>query len=102
MKTWTTKRLNRIFLLVFVVLTFFCWCPVFGSYGEATRVFGVPAWVVVAFGIGTLMFILEWIYLFRSGLTIDDEILREIVSELEAAGGRRSDLSPSSRAEEGE
>ena len=76
---------NRLFILVFLVLTVFCWCPVgYGTYGETDRFFGVPAWAAIAFLIGIGLFVLEWIYLFRTRLAITDRDLNEVVSALEA------------------
>ena len=66
-----------------MVLTFFCWCPIFyGSYGAAKRVFGVPVWAVAAAGFGVALFALEWVYLFATRITISDEEVDGIVSEI--------------------
>ncbi len=74
---------NRCFIIAFLVLTFFCWCPfLYGSYGPATRVLGVPSWTVLAFVFGAVLFVLEWIYLFLTRNALSDEELPEIVSEL--------------------
>jgi hypothetical protein len=74
---------HRCFVLAFLVLTFFCWCPLlYGSYGPARRILGIPSWAVWAFVFGALLFILEWIYLFLSKRVMDDESLPDIVSEL--------------------
>jgi hypothetical protein len=81
------KRLlwNRLFIAAFLVLTLFCWCPLgYGSYGDVNRILGVPAWVVWAFVIGIGLFVLEWVYLFQSRLTLTDKDLSDIVPELEA------------------
>ncbi len=76
---------NRFFIIAFLVLTFFCWCPLFyGSYGPADRIMGIPAWAVLAFIFGAVLFILEWIYLFLTGNALSDKELPEIVSDLTA------------------
>ncbi len=83
---------RRAFLLVFLVLTLFCWCPlVYGRYGEVGRVLGVPSWVAVAFLVGLVLFCLEWYYLFCSGLALDDEELSGTLSELGADGPVKED-----------
>ena len=85
MKKKRNKWTDRIFILAFVVLTFFCWCPIFyGSYGPVDRILGVPSWAVLAAIFGIALFILEWIYLFGSRFAINDEELPEIMSELSA------------------
>ena len=74
---------HRCFMLAFLVLTFFCWCPLFyGSYGPATRILGIPAWAVWAFGFGAVLFLVEWAYLFLSHRTMRDEDLPDILSDL--------------------
>ena len=78
-------RHNRLFVLAFAVLTVFCWCPLgYGTYGETGRFFGVPSWAVIAFLFGIGLFVLEWIYLFRTSLAVTDEDLTEVVAALEA------------------
>ena len=73
------------FILAFCVLTVFCWCPVgYGDYGQVDRIFGIPSWAVWAFGFATILFVLEWIYLFRTPLAMNDDELPEIVAQLEA------------------
>jgi len=70
-------------MLAFLVLTFFCWCPIlYARYGPTERIAGVPAWAIVAAGFGAALFALEWIYLFATRITVSDEELGEIVSEL--------------------
>ncbi|HUT31842.1 MAG TPA: DUF997 domain-containing protein [Planctomycetota bacterium] len=77
---WT----SRAFLGAFIVLTSLCWCP--WAYGTlAGRVLGIPTWAVVAYGVAAALFVLEWVYLFCSGLAVSDEELPAIVSELKAA-----------------
>jgi hypothetical protein len=76
---------NRVFIIAFLVLTFFCWCPLFyGSYGPGRRILGIPAWAVLAFIFGAVLFILEWIYLFLTANALSDKELPEIVSDLTA------------------
>jgi len=75
---------NRAFLLAFLVLTFFTWCPVgYGSYGPVGRVFGIPSWAAIALALAAVLFVLEWIYLFFTGLAITDEEVARTVAELE-------------------
>ncbi len=74
---------NHIFIFAFVVLTFFCWCPLFyGSYGPSKRILGIPSWAVLAFVFGVVLFALEWIYLFGTRRAMSDEELGEVLSEL--------------------
>lgn len=76
---------HRCFVIAFLVLTFFCWCPLFyGSYGPGRRVLGIPSWAVWAFGFGAVLFILEWLYLFFSRQAMHDDELPEILSDLAA------------------
>ena len=75
---------NRAFALAFLVLTLLCWCPLgYGSYGPVPRVFGIPSWAVTALAVGAVLFVVEWIYLFNTGLAMDDEELPGIISQLE-------------------
>jgi len=74
------------FVLAFALLTSLCWCP--WAYGTLTgRVLWIPTWAVVAYAVAAALFVLEWVFLFRSGLTVSDEELAGIVSELKAAAG---------------
>ncbi len=76
---WT----SRIFILAFLVLTFFCWCPIlYASYGPSGRIWGVPAWALLAASFGVTLFALEWIYLFATRITVTDDELGDIVSQL--------------------
>ena len=87
-RAWT----RRIFIIAFLALTFFCWCPyLYGSYGPAGRILGVPSWAVFAAVFGIVLFILEWIYLFVTGMAMTDDDLPEIVSELTAVNTDDSD-----------
>ena len=83
MKRKNSPRTSRIFILAFLVLTFFCWCPIlYASYGPADRIWGVPVWALLAAAFGAALFALEWIYLFATRITVSDDELPEIVSEL--------------------
>jgi len=74
---------HRCFVLAFLVLTFFCWCPLFyGSYGPAQRILGIPSWAVWAFVFGAVLFLVEWVYLFLSGRAMSDEELPDVLSDL--------------------
>ncbi len=85
MKQKSSKWTRRIFIFAFLILTFLCWCPIlYGSYGPADRIMGVPSWAVLAAVFGAVLFVLEWIYLFLTGITKSDEDLPEKVSELAA------------------
>jgi len=76
---------NRFFIFAFLVLTFFCWCPLFyGSYGPTKRILGIPSWAVLAFVFGAVLFALEWVYLFLTRRAMSDEELPDVVSELAA------------------
>lgn len=79
-RTW----LRRAFAAGFLIITFFLWCPVgYGSYGPVGRVFGIPTWAAFAFALAAALFVLEWVYLFVTGLAVTDERLAETVAELE-------------------
>ncbi|UCE48930.1 MAG: hypothetical protein JSW47_02070 [Phycisphaerales bacterium] len=85
MKQNKSAWLNRFLIVAFLILTFFCWCPLlYGSYGPAKRILGIPSWAALAFVFGAVLFVLEWIYLFLTGKAMSDEELPDIVSELEA------------------
>jgi hypothetical protein len=84
MKQKKSVWLNRFFVFAFIVLTFFCWCPLlYGSYGPTKRILGIPFWAVLAFVFGAVLFVLEWIYLFLTRRAMSDEELPDIISELE-------------------
>jgi hypothetical protein len=83
MKKKSSAWTRRIFIVAFLVLTFFCWCPIlYGSYGLADRILGVPSWAVLAAVFGIVLFVLEWIYLFVTGITMTDEDLPDMISKL--------------------
>ena len=83
MKRSNSPWASRIFILAFLVLTFFCWCPIlYASYGPAERIWGVPAWALLAAAFGVALFALEWIYLFATNITVTDDELGDIVSQL--------------------
>ena len=80
-RTWQ----NRAFILAFLVLTLFCWCPLgYGAYGRADPLFGIPHWAVLALAFGAVLFALEWIYLFPTRLAMNDEELPDIISQLKS------------------
>jgi len=92
MKKKSSPWTRRIFILAFLALTFLCWCPLlYGSYGPADRILGVPLWTVLAAVFGVVLFVLEWIYLFVTRMTMTDEELPEMVSELAAVNTDDSD-----------
>jgi len=75
---------NRAYVFGFLVLTWLCWCPLgYGAYGGVRFFFGIPFWAVLALAFGAALFVLEWIYLFFSGLAMNDEELSDIISQLE-------------------
>ena len=76
---------KRAFIAGFVILTSLCWCP--WAYGHITgRTLSIPTWAVWAYVCAAALFVLEWVFLFASGLTVSDEELPGIISDLEAAG----------------
>ena len=94
MKRKNSPWVSRIFILAFLVLTFFCWCPVlYSSYGPADRIWGVPVWAVIAAAFGVALFVLEWIYLFATRITVTDDELGDIVSQLAQVNNDNTDSS---------
>lgn len=84
MKQESGRRRNRAFVLAFLVLTLLCWCPLgYGSYGPVPRWLGVPYWAVLALAVGGVLFVVEWIYLFRTPMAMNDEELADIISQLQ-------------------
>jgi membrane protein implicated in regulation of membrane protease activity len=78
------KKKNTIFLILFLVLTVFCWCPIgYGSYGEVGLIMGMPSWAFFMLLIGAVLFVIEWVYLFRTDLALYDEDLEGIMAALE-------------------
>lgn len=76
---------NRAFVLAFLVLTFFCWCPLgYGAYGEAPLFFGVPSWAVVAVALSVVLLVLEWVYLFHTPMAMRDEDVPDLIAQLKA------------------
>ncbi len=76
---------RRAFVVAFLVLTSLCWCP--WAYGTVEgRVFAIPFWAVLAYVFAAALFVLEWIFLFLSGLAVSDEDVPKILSDLESAG----------------
>ena len=86
----------RAYVIAFLVLTSLCWCP--WAYGFITgRALAIPGWAVLAFVFAAVLFVLEWVFLFFSGLAVDDENLPRIISELKAV-----DTDDPTAAKEGE
>ena len=82
---------SKIFLLVFLILTVLCWCPVgYGKYGEVQLIIGMPSWAFFMLVIGALLFLIEWFFLFFSDLALYDKDLDRITQEL--AGIRQSKI----------
>jgi len=87
---------RRAFLVVFLLLTSLCWCP--WAYGTVTgRTLSIPLWAVLAYVFAAALFVLEWVFLFLTGLAVDDEELPGILSDLEAV-----DTDAPATAKEGE
>lgn len=79
--TWT----KRAFVLAFLVLTSLCWCP--WAYGTVTgRVLSIPSWAALAYVFAVALFVLEWVFLFLTGLAVRDEDVDRIVADLSATG----------------
>ncbi len=98
MKKKSSAWTRRIFIIAFLVLTFLCWCPLlYGSYGPADRILGVPSWAVFAALFGIVLFVLEWIYLFVTGITMTDEDLPDMISKLSEV---KTDASDSPKEDE--
>ena len=74
---------KRAFIAGFVILTSLCWCP--WAYGHLTgRTLAIPTWAVGAYICAAALFLLEWGFLFVSGMAVSDEDLPKIISDLEA------------------
>lgn len=74
-----------MFFIAFLGLTVPCWCPIgYGSYGPVGRIMGMPSWAAMMLFFGAILFILEWVFLFRTDLALYDQDLSEVVSELES------------------
>ena len=83
MSAKANKNRNRGFLMVFVVLTVFCWSPVgYGRYGEVGLVLGMPSWAFYLLVVGALLFVLQWVYLFQTDLALYDRDVEHIVETL--------------------
>jgi hypothetical protein len=79
-----TRLRHGIFLAIFGVLTLLCWSPIgYGSYGPVPLVLGMPVWALMALAIGGVMFLLELVFLFGAGLTLDDEALPGIIKAIQ-------------------
>ncbi|HUS91342.1 MAG TPA: DUF997 domain-containing protein [Phycisphaerae bacterium] len=87
---------RRAFVLAFALLTSLCWCP--WAYGTLTgRVLAIPAWAVVAYAFAVALFVLEWVFLFFTGLAVDDEELPTILSDLAEAASKHDAASKEGR-----
>ncbi|NQT36698.1 MAG: DUF997 domain-containing protein [Planctomycetes bacterium] len=85
MQAKSRTRRNLAFVLAFLVLTLFCWCPLgYGSYGQVPRVLGIPSWAVLALGLSAVLFVVEWIYLFHSQLAMNDDELPDMIAQLQS------------------
>lgn len=74
-----------MYLAVFALLTMMTWSPLgYGSFGPAERIFGMPDWVVIALLVAVVLFALEWMFLFASGLALDDEEMDDILYRLKS------------------
>ncbi|MEX1301018.1 MAG: DUF997 domain-containing protein [Desulfotignum sp.] len=83
MSAKANKKKNLGFLTVFVVLTVFCWSPIgYGRYGEVGQIMGMPFWAFVLLLIGALLFVIEWVYLFKTDLALYDRDVEGIVDVL--------------------
>ncbi len=81
---------NTAFLAAFIVLTLLVWCPLgYGPYGETGRIFAMPSWAFIALVLGVVLFVLEWIYLFHTNLSINDDDLQKIVAKLNEANAKK-------------
>ena len=76
---------KRAFIVAFIVLTSLCWCP--WAYGTVTgRTFHIPTWAVLAYVFAAALVVLEWVFLFATGMAVSDDQVRAIISELESRG----------------
>ena len=80
----SNKKKNLIFLILIIVINAFCWfCVICGSYGEVGLIMGMPSWAFIMLVIGAVLFVIEWVYLFRTDLALYDDDLEEIMMALE-------------------
>lgn len=90
MKSNSKKKMNRVFLIGFLVLTVLCWCPLgYGSYGQVPMIMGMPSWAFYLLLIGAVLFVLEWIYLFMTDLALYDSELEGIIAALRESDNRQ-------------
>jgi uncharacterized membrane protein YhdT len=79
------KKKTRMYLAVFTLLTLMTWSPLgYGSHGPTERIFGMPDWAVIALLAAVVLFVLEWYFLFFSGLAIDDKEIDETLASLKS------------------
>ena len=87
MSTNQKIKVERLFLSLFLLVTIFVWSPLgYGSYGTPEIILGMPKWFVVAFIAAVALFILEWVYLFLSPISINDEELEGAINSVRAEG----------------
>ncbi len=80
----SNQKKNVCFLISFIVLTVFCWCPLgYGSYGEVGLIMGMPSWAFIMLLVGAVLFVIEWVYLFWTDLALYDSDLEEIMAALD-------------------
>ncbi|MCG8617225.1 MAG: DUF997 domain-containing protein [Desulfobacterales bacterium] len=79
----SSQSLKWFVRCLFGVLTFWCWCPLgYGSYGEVERIMGMPSWASVMLLVGAVLFIVEWVYLFKTDFALYDHELDDIIEAL--------------------
>jgi hypothetical protein len=77
------KNLQMFFGIAFAILTFMLWLPVgYGSYGEASIIFGLPSWAFIALTAGIIFVILQWIFFFNSNLSTNDDDVQRILNDI--------------------
>lgn len=77
------RNKNLCFIIVFLVLTVLCWCPIgYGSYGEVPLIYGMPSWAFFMLVIGAVLFAIEWVYLFKTDLALYDKDMDAIMDDL--------------------
>lgn len=78
---------KTIFLILFIVFTVLCWCPMgYGSYGAVGLIMGMPSWAFILLVVGAVLFLIEWVYLFQTDLVLTDDDLDAITEALQTAG----------------
>lgn len=81
-----TNNQNQVFLILFLIFTVLCWCPLgYGSYGAVGLIMGMPSWAFILLVAGAVLFAVEWVYLFHTDLVLYDENLDDIIAALQSA-----------------